>query len=123
MGDTAGLEGNDESMSHTAFSIARPNPVRWLSYTFGGKGALKAEHAPRPTARHLLITKVLFSAAVALSVAVGVAIPVNADPSAFGVLSCSCGGGPKGAVGGPTVSDQIKEGIHDGLVDLQGVSG
>jgi hypothetical protein len=79
-----------------------------------------------------VITKVLFSAAVALSVAVGVAIPVSADPDAFGVLSCSCGGGPTAAVGGPTVSDQINDGIRDGLVnggirdglaDLQGVSG
>ena len=74
-------------------------------------------------ARHLVITKVLFSAAVALTVAVGVAIPVSADPSAFGVLSCSCGGRPTPAVGGPTVSDQINKGIHDGLADLRGVSG
>ena len=65
----------------------------------------------------------LFSAAVALGVAVGVAIPVSADPSAFGVLSCSCEGRPTAAVGGPTVSDQIKDGIRDGLADLQGVSG
>ena len=65
----------------------------------------------------------LFSAAVALSVAVAVAIPVSADPSAFGVLSCSCGGGPTTAVGAPTVSDQINDGIRDGLADLQGVSG
>jgi hypothetical protein len=87
------------------------------------QGALEAQHAPRPTARHLVITKALFSAAVALSVAVGVAIPVSADPSAFSVLSCSCGGGPTAAVGGPTVSDQINHGIQDGLADLQGVSG
>ena len=70
-----------------------------------------------------MITKVLFSAAVALSVAVGVAIPAGADPSAFGVLSCSCGGEPTTAVGGPTVSDQINDGIQDGFADLQGVSG
>jgi hypothetical protein len=66
---------------------------------------------------------VLFSAAVALSVAVGVAIPVSADPSPFGVLSCSCGGRPTVAVGGPTVLDQINNGIRDGLADVQGVSG
>jgi hypothetical protein len=70
-----------------------------------------------------VITKVLFSAAVALSVAVGVAIPVSADPSAFGVLSCSCGGGLTAAVGGPAVSDQINDGIQNGFADLQGVSG
>jgi hypothetical protein len=74
-------------------------------------------------AGHLVITKVLFSAAVALSVAVGVAIPVSADPSAFSVLGCSCAGRPTVAVGGPTVSDQIKAGIQDGLADLHGASG
>jgi hypothetical protein len=97
--------------------------VRRLWYTFGGKGALEAQHAPRPAGRHPVFTKVLFSATVALSVAVGVAIPVNADSSAFGVLSCSCGGGLKHAVGGPTGSNQINDGIQDGLVDLQEVSG
>ena len=86
------------------------------------QGALEAQHASRPMARYLVITKVLFSATVALSVAVGAAIPVSADPSAFGVLSCSCGGGPTAAVGGPTVSEQINEGIRDGLADLHGVS-
>ena len=70
-----------------------------------------------------MIAKVLFGAAVALSVAVGVAIPVSADPSTFDVLSCSCGGGPTAAVGGPTVSDQINDGIRDGLADLHGDTG
>lgn len=65
----------------------------------------------------------LFSAAVALSVAVGGATPVSAEPSAFGVLSCSCGGRPTAVVGGPTVADQMNEGIQNGLADLQGVSG
>jgi hypothetical protein len=41
MSDTAPPEGNDEDMTHTALSIARPDPVRWLWYTFGCKGALK----------------------------------------------------------------------------------
>jgi hypothetical protein len=36
MGDKAPPESNDEDMTHTALSIARPDPVRWLSYTFGG---------------------------------------------------------------------------------------
>jgi hypothetical protein len=87
------------------------------------QGAVDAPPAPRPTARHLVIKKVLFSAAVALSVAVAVAIPVSADPSAFGVLSCSCGGGPTAAVGGPTVSNQISDGIQNGLADLQAGAG
>jgi len=70
-----------------------------------------------------LVTKVLFSAAVALSAAVGLAIPVSADPSAFGVLSCSCGAGVSAAVGEPTVSEQMNDGIQSGLSDLQGISG
>jgi hypothetical protein len=70
-----------------------------------------------------VITKVLFSAAVALSVAVGVATPVSADPSAFSVLSCSCRGGPTAAGRGSTVSDQMNDGIQNGLADLQEVSG
>lgn len=70
-----------------------------------------------------MITKVLFSAAVALSAAAWVATPANADPSAFGTLSCSCGGGVSAAVGGPTVTDQMNEGIQSGLSDLQGISG
>ncbi len=70
-----------------------------------------------------MITKVLFSAAVALGVAVGVATPVSADPSAFGVLSCSCGGEVSAAVGGPTVVDQMNDGIQSGLSDLQEISG
>ena len=77
-----------------------------------------------------MITKVLFSAAVALSAAAWVATPAGADPSAFGTLSCSCGGGVSAAVGGPTVTDhgptvtdQMNEGIQSGLSDLQGISG
>jgi len=64
---------------------------------------------------------VIFSGAVALSVAVGLAIPVSADPSAFRVLSCSCRGGLTAA--GPTVLDQMNDGIQNGLADLQGASG
>jgi hypothetical protein len=67
-----------------------------------------------------VITKVLFSAAVALSAAAWVATPAGADPSAFGTLSCSCGGGVSG---GPTLTDQMNEGIQSGLSDLQGISG
>ena len=70
-----------------------------------------------------MITKVLFGAAVALSAAAWVATPAGADPSAFGTLSCSCGGGVSAAVGGPTLTDQMNEGIQSGLSDLQGISG
>ena len=37
MGDMAPPDGNDEGMTHTALSIAHPDPVRWLWYTFGGR--------------------------------------------------------------------------------------
>jgi hypothetical protein len=37
MGDEAPPEGNHEGMRHTALSIARPDPVRWLWYTFGAR--------------------------------------------------------------------------------------
>jgi Family of unknown function (DUF5313) len=37
MGDIATPDGNDEGMTiYTSPSIVRPDPVRWLSYTFGG---------------------------------------------------------------------------------------
>jgi hypothetical protein len=123
MGDTAPPEGNAEGMMNTALSIAASDPKRRHWYTVGGKGALETQHAPRLTARHLVMTKVLLCAGVALSVAIGVAVPVSADASAFGVLGCSCAGGPTAAVGGPTVSDQMNNGIKDGLADLQGFSG
>ena len=65
----------------------------------------------------------LFSAAVALTVAVAVGTPAGADPSAFGALSCSCGSQISAAVGAPDVSDQMHDGIESGLADLQGVAG
>jgi hypothetical protein len=70
-----------------------------------------------------VITKVLFGAAVALTVTAGVATPASADPSSFSTLSCSCGSGVSAAVGGPSVTDQMNEGIQSGLSDLQGISG
>jgi hypothetical protein len=66
-----------------------------------------------------VITKVLFSAAVALAVAVGVATPATADPSSFGTLSCGCE--PTGSDGGAAVKDQIDQGIQSGLAYLHGV--
>jgi hypothetical protein len=77
---------------------------------------------PRPAVRHLVITKVLLSAAVALSVFLGVSVPVSADPGAFGVFSCSCGRGLTAVVGRPTVSGQINDGIQNGFADVQWVS-
>jgi hypothetical protein len=70
-----------------------------------------------------VIAKALLSVAVGLGVAVGLAVPVSADPSAFSTLSCSCGAGVSAAVGGPSVWDQMNDGIQSGLADLQGVAG
>ena len=70
-----------------------------------------------------MITKALFGAAIAVSVGVAVAIPVNAHPSAFRVLSCSCASHISAAVDGPGVWDQMNNGIESGLADLQGVAG
>jgi hypothetical protein len=73
-----------------------------------------------------VITKALFgvlAATVAVSVGVAVATPVNADPSAFRALSCSCAGQISEAVRGPSVRDQMDDGIESGLADLQGVAG
>ena len=70
-----------------------------------------------------MITKALFGAVFAVSVGVAVATPVNADPSAFHVLSCSCAGRISAAVGGPSVWDQMNDGIESGLADLQGFAG
>lgn len=69
-----------------------------------------------------MITKVMFSAAVALSAAVAVAIPVSADPSSFSGLSCSCEGGYSVSDGGPTVAYQMNRGIQSGLSDLLGIA-
>jgi hypothetical protein len=65
-----------------------------------------------------VITRVLFSAAVALAVAVGVATPAGADPSAFGTLSCGCE--TTAPQGGAAVTEQIDQGIQSGLAYLQG---
>jgi hypothetical protein len=66
-----------------------------------------------------VITKVLFGAAIALGVAVGLATPAGADPSLFGTLSCSCE--PTGSDGGAAVADQIDVGLQSGLANLQGL--
>ena len=73
-----------------------------------------------------MITKAVFGAfgaTVAGSVGVAVATPVQANPSAFRVLSCRCAGQISTVVGGPGVWDQMNDGIESGLADLQGVAG
>jgi hypothetical protein len=67
-----------------------------------------------------VINKMLFSTAVALSTAVGVATPAGADPSSFSVLSCSC---TQNATADNVVGvDPMNEGIQAGQADLRGIS-
>lgn len=61
-----------------------------------------------------MIAKVLASITIALGAAAGLAPPVDADPSAFNVLSCDCQSPPDF---GPAAPDQIARGIRDGLSD------
>jgi hypothetical protein len=70
-----------------------------------------------------VITKVLFSAAIALAAAVAAATPSSADPSVFGVLSCNCEQPVTVFDGGAAVTDQTNLGIQNGLAYLQGIPG
>jgi hypothetical protein len=68
----------------------------------------------------LVIRKVLFAAAIALSAAAGIATPAGADPSPFGTLGCSCK--PPVAVtdGKAPGMDPLDQGIQNGLGFLHG---
>ncbi|PBJ38402.1 hypothetical protein BB737_10280 [Mycobacterium avium subsp. hominissuis] len=63
-----------------------------------------------------MVTKVLLSVAIALGAGVGLAPAASADPNPFSNLSCSCQSPPDL---GPTVPDQITQGIQQGLSALQ----
>jgi hypothetical protein len=66
-----------------------------------------------------VITKVLVSAAITLGAAVAVASPANADPSAYGTLSCSCEQAATVSGGAPVPpADAVDQGIRSGLADL-----
>jgi hypothetical protein len=67
-----------------------------------------------------LVTKLVASAAIAGAAAVGLSAPANADPSSFGVLSCSCQ--QPAPTGGASVANQINRGIETALTDLEGIS-
>jgi hypothetical protein len=69
-----------------------------------------------------VIKKILFGAAIAFSVAGGVATPASADPSPFGTLGCSCQ--PPAAVtdGKAPAMNPIEQGIQNGLGFLHGTS-
>jgi hypothetical protein len=70
----------------------------------------------------LVITKVLFGAAIALSAAAGLATPASADPSPFGTLGCSCRPPVQVPDGKAPVRDQVDQGIQNGLGYLHGNS-
>jgi hypothetical protein len=65
-----------------------------------------------------LITKFVFTAAIALGAATTVAAPAGADPSLFGALSCSCTQPSDVPHGKPAISDRLKQGIQSGLGSL-----
>ena len=67
-----------------------------------------------------MITKVLFGAAIALSAAAGVATPASADPSSFGTLGCSCQPPVVAPPGKAPATDQVDQGIQNGLGYLHG---
>jgi hypothetical protein len=67
-----------------------------------------------------VITKVVFSAAIALGAAMTVATPAGADPSSFGTLGCSCTPPVDVPHGKPAVKDQLNQGIQSGLGSLHG---
>ena len=62
-----------------------------------------------------MITKFVFTAAIALGAATAIAAPAGADPSLFGVLSCNCTQPSDLPHGKPAVSDQLNRGIQSGL--------
>lgn len=67
-----------------------------------------------------MVTKLIVCVAIAGTAAAGIAAPAGADPSSFGVLSCSC---PQPVPrGGPAVTDEINKGIETALTDLEGIS-
>ncbi len=68
-----------------------------------------------------VITKTLIGAAIALGVAVGIATPAGADPSPFGALGCSCKAPVVAPDGKAPATDQMDQGIQNGLGYLHGV--
>ena len=62
-----------------------------------------------------MITKIVFGAAIALAAAAGVATPASADPSAFGTLGCSCTPPVAAPDSKAPVTDQVDQGIKNGL--------
>jgi hypothetical protein len=63
----------------------------------------------------LVITKILFGAAIAFAAAAGVASPAGADPSPFGTLGCSCSAPATAPDAKAPVTDQMHQGLKNGL--------
>ncbi len=55
----------------------------------------------------------MFAVAILLSGCLGMAARANADPNAFGGLSCSCN--ETAPSGSPVLNEKINQGLHDGL--------
>jgi hypothetical protein len=68
----------------------------------------------------LVIKKVLLGAAIALSAAAGLATPAGADPSPFGTLGCSCQPPVVVPDGTAPATNQMDQGIQNGLGYLHG---
>jgi hypothetical protein len=69
------------------------------------------------------ITKFLIGAAVALGFATaGTATPASADPSAFGTLGCSCTPPASAPDANAPTTDQVDQGIRNGLGYLHGAA-
>jgi hypothetical protein len=65
---------------------------------------------------HRVTLEILVGAAIAAGFGVVEAAPTAADPSAFSALSCSCQ--VKAPAGSRLRSDEITQGIQQGLADL-----
>jgi hypothetical protein len=68
-----------------------------------------------------VITRVLLGTAIALVTALGVAAPASADPSSFGTLGCTCRPPVTYPDGKAPVTDQVDQGIQNGLAWLHGI--
>ena len=67
-----------------------------------------------------MITKVGLTAAISLGVALTLATPAGADPSAFGPLRCSCTRATVIPRGRLAIKDQLDDGIQSGLASVRG---
>jgi hypothetical protein len=63
-----------------------------------------------------MIAKALATGALTVLVGAGAAAPALADPSTFTNISCTCQAPAPQA--GPSIQDQINQGIQQGLSDL-----